>query len=58
MITDPELAYKEDIDDKILTVTKASAVHRKHDISGNKMELIVLEYGKKETYANVFQNTV
>ncbi len=55
VIVDRELAAKEDIDDKILTVSHAIAVHRTHDIAGNVMDLMVLQFDKKETFNQVFQ---
>ncbi len=57
VIVDRELAAKEDIDDKILTVSHAIGVHRTHDIAGNVMDMIVLEYDKKETFKQMFQQS-
>ncbi len=56
VIIDRELALKEDIADKLLATSKAVNIHHTHDIAGNIMDMIVLEYDKKDIYDQVFQH--
>ncbi len=55
VIVDRELALTEDIDDKILAVSKAVHVHYTHDVAGRIMDIIVLEFDSKEVYTQLFQ---
>ncbi len=51
---DPEFTLTNDIEAKILTATKAAAMHMTHDIAGDRLERIILEYDTKEKYTQMF----